>query len=94
MTTIRPNWAPNEDLAVGKGATVQQFVATVGTDRLEIEVAPWGEGTLKINGAQIAKVSERKDRREAFRDLKSFAERYMRKRAAAPAAPAARPTAH
>jgi enoyl-[acyl-carrier protein] reductase I len=91
MPTIKPSWKPNEDLAVGKGATLQQFFATVGSDRLEIEVAPWGEGTLKVNGVEIAKVSERKDRREAFRDLKTIAERHMRKRAAAPVT---EPTVH
>jgi hypothetical protein len=32
---------------------------------------------------QIAKVSDRKDRREAFRDLRAIAERHMRKRAVA-----------
>ena len=81
MMMRKASWKPNEDLAVGKGATLQQFFATVGPDRLEIEVAPWGEGTLKLNGVQIACVSERKDRREAFRDLKAIAERHMRKRA-------------
>ncbi len=81
MMMSKASWKPNEDLAVGKGATLQQFFATVGPDRLEIEVAPWGEGTLKINGVQIARVSERKDRREAFRDLKAIAERHMRTRA-------------
>jgi enoyl-[acyl-carrier protein] reductase I len=91
MPTIKPSWKPNEDLAVGKGATLQQFFATVGPDRLEIEVAPWGEGTLKVNGVQIAKVSERKDRREVFRDLKNIAERHMRKRTAGLVG---RPTAH
>jgi enoyl-[acyl-carrier protein] reductase I len=84
MPATKPSWKPNEDLAVGKGATLQQFFATVGPDRLEIEVAPWGEGTLKVNGVQIAKVSERKDRREAFRDLRAIAERHMRKRAVVP----------
>lgn len=91
MTTSKASWKPNEDLAVGKGATLQQFFATIGSDRLEIEVAPWGEGTLKINGVQIARVSERKDRREAFRDLKNIAERHMRKRMAGPVG---RPAAH
>jgi enoyl-[acyl-carrier protein] reductase I len=87
MPAIKPSWKPNEDIAVGKGATLQQFFATVGPDRLEIEVAPWGEGTLKVNGVQIAKISERKDRREAFRDLKTIAERHMRERAALVAEP-------
>ena len=30
------------------------FVATIGRDRFEIDVAPWGEGDLKINGQQVA----------------------------------------
>ena len=56
-------------LAVGKGATVQEFVATVGDDKLEMDVAPWGEGHLKVNGREIAHVNDAKDRRQAFRDL-------------------------
>ena len=44
------DWEANKDLPVGKGATVQQFLATVGKDQFEINVAPWGEGQLKING--------------------------------------------
>jgi hypothetical protein len=39
MTPRKPDWRSNEDLAVGKGATVQQFVAIVGGDILEIDVA-------------------------------------------------------
>jgi enoyl-[acyl-carrier protein] reductase I len=81
MPLIKPSWRPNRDLAIGKGSTVQQFVATFGRNRLEIEVAPWGEGTLKINGVQIAQVCDRKGRREAFGDLKKIAERHMRQRA-------------
>ena len=50
-------WKTNEALAVGKGATVQQFVATVGDDRLEIDVAPWGEGHLKVNGQEKWRIS-------------------------------------
>jgi enoyl-[acyl-carrier protein] reductase I len=81
MPMIKPSWRPNRDLAVGKSSTVQQFVASVGAIRLEIELAPWGEGTLKINGVQIAQVSDRKGRREAFGDLRKIAERHMRQRA-------------
>jgi enoyl-[acyl-carrier protein] reductase I len=43
MTTIRLDWKSNETLAVGKGATVQEFTATVGDDKLLIDVAPWGD---------------------------------------------------
>jgi len=78
MPSARANWEPNKSLAVGKGATHQQFVATVDDEELEIEVAPWGEGQLKVNGQKIAYVSDAKDRREAFRLLKDAAERYLR----------------
>jgi enoyl-[acyl-carrier protein] reductase I len=40
-------WRTDESLAVGKGATVQQFVATLGDDQLQIDVSPRGEGHLK-----------------------------------------------
>jgi enoyl-[acyl-carrier protein] reductase I len=78
----KPDWKPNEALAVGKGATVQEFVATVGDDKLEIDVAPWGEGHLKVNGRQVAHINDAKNRREAFRALKRIAERYLNERSA------------
>jgi enoyl-[acyl-carrier protein] reductase I len=71
------DWKTNNAMAAGKGATVQQFVAIVGKDRLEAEVAPWGEGLLKINGREIARVDDAKDRRQAFRAIKLIAERYV-----------------
>jgi len=73
----KPDWKTNGSLAVGKGATVQEFVATVGDHKLEIDVAPWGEGHLKVNGLEVAYVSDARDRRQAFRDLKGIAERYL-----------------
>jgi enoyl-[acyl-carrier protein] reductase I len=84
MTSRKPDWTPKEGLAVGKGATVQEFVATVGDVKLEIDVAPWGEGHLKVNGREIGHVTSAKDRRQAFRDLKQMAERYMQLRPAKP----------
>jgi len=72
------NWRTNEKLAVGKGATVQEFVATVGNDTFEINVAPWGEGELKVNGRGIAHVDYAKDRRQAFRELNLIAGRYLK----------------
>ena len=63
MTASMLEWKTNEALAVGKGATIQQFVATVGNDRLEIEVAPWGEGHFKVNDREIAHINDTKDRR-------------------------------
>ena len=58
------DWEPNKDLPLGKGATVQQFFATVGKDQFEINVAPWGEGQLRVNGLEIATTAEAKDRRQ------------------------------
>ena len=69
MPSRKPNWKSNDKGAAGRGATVQQFFATVGGDKLEIEVTPWGEGQLKVNGREIARVNDAKDRRQAFRDL-------------------------
>ena len=69
MTLSKVDWKTNEKLAVGKGATVQEFFATVGNDKLQIDVAPWGEGHLKVNGREIASIEDAKDRRQAFREL-------------------------
>jgi enoyl-[acyl-carrier protein] reductase I len=78
MPLTKANWVPNAELAVGKGATIQQFSAAVGGDRFEINVAPWGEGQLVVNGREIARTAEAKDRRQAFATLKQAAERYVR----------------
>jgi enoyl-[acyl-carrier protein] reductase I len=75
---MRPlEWKADETLAVGKGATVQQFVATLGEDKLQIDIAPWGEGHLKVNGREVAHVNDAKDRRQAFRAIKKIAEHYV-----------------
>lgn len=55
------DWKSNGDLAVGKGATVQEFMAIVGADKLAINVAPWGEGRLRVNGQEIAHLNDAKD---------------------------------
>src|ERR1700739_3420890 len=78
MPLRKADWEPNKDLPVGKGATIQQFFANVGKDQFEINVAPWGEGQLKVNGLEIARTAEAKDRRQAFASLKQAAERYIR----------------
>jgi len=46
MISVKPYWKANEGVPVGKGAAFQQWVATVGKDKLEMDVAPWGEGHL------------------------------------------------
>jgi enoyl-[acyl-carrier protein] reductase I len=70
MTSMTLDWRSNDALAVGKGATTQQFVANVGNDRLEIDVASWGEGHFKVNGREVAHADDAKDRRQAFREIK------------------------
>src|ERR1700758_3104680 len=77
MTAAKAEWKTNEALAVGKGATLQQFIARVGRDELEIDVAPWGEGHLRINGREVAHVDDAKDRRQECRKLKQFADRFL-----------------
>jgi enoyl-[acyl-carrier protein] reductase I len=77
MTSVEPNWEPNTAAATGKGATVQQFVASARGKKLEIEIAPWGEGRLKVDGREIARVDEATDTRRVFRDLKQIAQRYL-----------------
>ena len=84
MRTRKANGEPSKNIPMGKGATFEQFVATVGVDNLEIDVAPWGEGHLRVNGREIAQVKDRKDRRQAFRDLKQVAERYLQGQALEP----------
>jgi enoyl-[acyl-carrier protein] reductase I len=76
MTATLSEWKPKDGLAVGKGATVQEFVATLGEKKLEIDVAPWGEGHLKVDGREIAHIKDSKDRRQAFRALAKMAEQY------------------
>ena len=77
MCAAKPDWKTNEKLAMGKGATVQEFTASAGGAKLEIDVAPWGEGHLKINGREVAHVNDAKDRRQAFQKLKDIADRFL-----------------
>jgi len=80
MPLTRVEWKPNAEHAAGKGSTVQQFIAKLGNDRLEIDVAAWGEGVLKINGVEIGHVANRKTRHQAFLELKRMAERHFHPR--------------
>src|SRR5215469_3072284 len=82
MGMSKVDWKSNGALAVGKGATVQEFMASVGADKLAIDVAPWGEGRLRVNGHEIAHLKDAKDRRQAFRELKKIAEHYLQTKAA------------
>jgi enoyl-[acyl-carrier protein] reductase I len=79
---MKPDWKTKEGLAAGRGATVQEFFANIGGDKFEIDVAPWGEGHLRVNGRQVAHVNDAKDRRGAFRELKKIADRFLDEEAA------------
>ena len=73
-TSNKIDWSPNTALPVGKGATYQQFDATIGSDRLEIETTAWGEGDLRINGAEVAHVCDEASQLQAFQYLERAAE--------------------
>jgi enoyl-[acyl-carrier protein] reductase I len=77
MASRTPDWNVKDGLAAGRGATLQEFVATVGDKKLEIDITPWGQGHLKVNGRQIAHIDDAKDRRQAFRVLAKAAERHL-----------------
>ena len=77
MPSSRLDWKTNVNMAAGKGATVQEFFASVGNEKLKIDVAPWGEGHLRVNGREIAHINDAKDRRHAFHELKKIADRYL-----------------
>jgi enoyl-[acyl-carrier protein] reductase I len=86
MAVVRPDWKSDGDFAVGKGATVQQFVATVDGEMLEIQVAPWGEGLLRANGREVGRIDDAKDRRQAFTRLSRMADSYLEEQARVPKA--------
>ena len=56
---------------------MQEFIATVGNKKLEIDVAPWAESHFRINGREIAHIDDAKDRRQAFRELEKMAIRFL-----------------
>src|SRR3712207_3293321 len=71
-------WRVNEEYPVGKGATVQEFLAVVGGVRYVIDVAPWGEGRLSVESREIARVEGANDARQAFDNLCVLAERHLK----------------
>lgn len=77
--TKKLTWSVDTSLPVGKGATLQRFVATDGANKLEIDTAPWGEGDLAINDRKRAHVENEKSEQRAFHDLEVLAEDMMRR---------------
>jgi hypothetical protein len=87
MIIVKPVWKPDAGAPAGGGTAARRFVARIGRDRLVIEVSPRGEGRLTINDVEIARVTDARGSREAFRELKKAAERRLRQLAAERAAP-------
>jgi enoyl-[acyl-carrier protein] reductase I len=71
-------WKVNQDLPVGKGTTIEEFVALAGKRKYVIDVAPWGEGRITIDGREIARLADAKDRQQAFRSLSVIAEQHLK----------------
>ena len=60
----------NSRAAFGAGAAPQQIVAVaLGCNRFEIDVTLWGEGDLKQNGIEIARVEKGESRLRVFLEL-------------------------
>ena len=68
------DWKVDTKLPVGKGATLQRFTASDGTNSLEIDTRPWGEGDLIVDGVKQAHVEDETSEGAAFRDLEGLAE--------------------
>jgi enoyl-[acyl-carrier protein] reductase I len=71
-------WKVNQDLPVGKGTTIEEFVALAGKRKYVIDVAPWGEGRITVDGREIARLADAKDRQQAFRSLSVIAKQHLR----------------
>ena len=69
----RFDWKPDLSVPAAK-STRQHFAANAGGDRFEIDVAPWGEADLSVNGRPMAHVTEQSSAVDAFRNLDRIAE--------------------
>ena len=78
LSTSTLIWKANQNFPVGKGATVQEFVAAAGEHQYTIDVAPWGEGRMMLDGREIARIDDAKGHQEAFRSLTLLAERHLK----------------
>ncbi len=63
---IRPR---HSRAAFGTEAAPQQILAVAGCNRFEINITLWGEGDLKQNGIEIARVEEGDSRLGVFLEL-------------------------
>jgi enoyl-[acyl-carrier protein] reductase I len=77
MSLSRLDWKANQGLALGRGATVQGFVATASNRKLEIDVAAWGEGRLRVDGQEVAHITGVEGRDQTFRELSEIADRFL-----------------
>ena len=59
----------NSRAVFGTDATPQKIVAVAGCNRFEINITLWGEGDLKQNGIEIARVEKGESRLRVFLEL-------------------------
>ena len=45
------------------------FVATIGPTVSDNDGCCWGEGHFRVNGVEVARIDDAKDRRHAFREM-------------------------
>ena len=59
----------NSRVAFGTDSAPQKIVAVAGCKRFEINITLWGEGDLKQNGIEIARVEEGESPHRVFLEL-------------------------
>ena len=59
----------NSRVAFGTEAAPQKIVAVAGCNKFEINITLWGEGELKQNGIEIARVEEGESPHKVFLEL-------------------------
>jgi len=63
--------------AFGTAAAPQQIVAVAGGNRFEINITQWGEGDLKQNGIEIARVEGGENRLSVFFELMKIVDKRI-----------------
>ena len=63
--------------AFGTEAAPQQIVAVAGCNRFEINITLWGEGDLKQNGIEIARVEGGENRLSVFFELMKIVDKRI-----------------
>jgi hypothetical protein len=64
-------------VAFGTDAVPHQIVAVAGCNRFEINITQWGEGDLKQNGIEIARVEGGENRLSVFFELMKIVDKRI-----------------